>query len=61
MDNLAAVSAGSRHPMVIRNDGSLWAWGANESGQLGDGTTIDRNTPVRIMDNIILASTPFGG
>ena len=41
-DNVASVSVGSRHVMVIKNDGSLWAWGDNRLGQLGDGTTINR-------------------
>jgi len=32
----------------IREDGSLWAWGGNWFGQLGDGTTIDRDYPIQI-------------
>jgi alpha-tubulin suppressor-like RCC1 family protein len=31
---------------AIKTDGSLWLWGSNESGQLGDNTTITRSTPV---------------
>lgn len=42
------ISAGSGHTAVICSDGSLWAWGDNRSGELGDGTTIPRNAPVRI-------------
>jgi len=44
-----SVSAGALHTMGIRDDGTLWAWGANSHGQLGDGTTIHRNTPVQIQ------------
>ena len=42
------VSAGMMHTVAIRGDGSLWAWGGNGFGQLGDGTTENRSTPVRI-------------
>ena len=38
----------TNHTVVIRTDGSLWAWGLNEDGQLGDGTTANRELPVRI-------------
>jgi hypothetical protein len=43
-----AVAAGSEHSLAIASDGSLWAWGGNTAGQLGDGTTTNRSTPVRI-------------
>ena len=41
------ISAGYRHSMVIKEDGSLWAWGENSYGQLGDGTTTDSKIPVK--------------
>jgi alpha-tubulin suppressor-like RCC1 family protein len=43
-----AVSSGERHSAAIQLDGSLWTWGANGSGQLGDGTLSGRSSPVRI-------------
>ena len=46
--NIIEVSAGRYHTMAIATDGTLWAWGYNYYGQLGDGTTTDRTSPVRI-------------
>ena len=48
VSNFADVSAGYHHTMAIRTDGTLWAWGRNASGQLGDGTGTDRHAPVQI-------------
>ncbi len=43
------VSSEGSHTLLIKEDGSLWAWGLNSSGQLGDGTTTNRNAPVNIL------------
>ena len=40
-----SISAGRFHSVAIRLDGTLWAWGSNYYGQLGDGTTAARATP----------------
>jgi alpha-tubulin suppressor-like RCC1 family protein len=45
---LSVVDAGNTHSLSIHPDGTLWAWGANDYGQLGDGTLIDRHLPVQI-------------
>lgn len=42
------VMAGSRHSVALKDDGTVWAWGSNGSGQLGDGTTTDRRTPTLV-------------
>jgi alpha-tubulin suppressor-like RCC1 family protein len=44
----AAVAAGDRHTLALREDGSLWAWGSNDSGQLGTGGFAPAGTPVEV-------------
>ncbi len=44
-----ALAAGFQHSMVLKADGSVWAWGRNNGGQLGDGTTDDKPAPVRVI------------
>ena len=55
-DTSSVISAGATHSMAVKANGSLWAWGKNEFGQLGDGTATDKNTPVRIMGGVIAVS-----
>lgn len=40
-----AVSVGACHMMALKTDGTLWTWGLNSCGQLGDGTTTNRSSP----------------
>jgi len=42
------VSTGWVHTCAIASDGFAYCWGANDTGQLGDGTGVDRLTPVRV-------------
>ena len=42
------VSAGYDHSLALGSDGNAYAWGYNYNGQLGDGTTSSRYTPVRV-------------
>jgi alpha-tubulin suppressor-like RCC1 family protein len=46
--NWSKVDAGKLHTIAIKTDGTLWAWGSNKYGQLGDGTNTDRFTPTQI-------------
>ena len=44
----AAVDTGGIHTVGLRTDGTLWAWGYNGHGQLGNGSTDDSSTPVQV-------------
>ena len=44
-----AVAAGRLHTLALRSDGTVWAWGANDSGQLGVNTNVPHTTPVQVM------------
>lgn len=43
-----SVATGWNHVVAIKSDGTLWTWGNNDNGQLGDGTIIDKNLPQQI-------------
>jgi len=44
-DGAVGIAGGQFHALALMQDGSVWAWGANFGGQLGDGTTAARGTP----------------
>lgn len=47
IDGVKFVAAGGGHSMTVREDGSLWVWGFNDRGQLGDGTRNNSGVPIR--------------
>lgn len=57
LDDVAAVSVGENYTMAIKTDGTLWAWGSNEDGQLGNGSFEDCSTPVKVMDDVLSVYT----
>jgi alpha-tubulin suppressor-like RCC1 family protein/subtilisin family serine protease len=48
LTGVTAISAGDAHALAVRSDGTVWAWGSNLEGQLGDGTTTGRATPAQV-------------
>jgi alpha-tubulin suppressor-like RCC1 family protein len=43
------ISAGTAHTVAIDKNGTVWAWGSNDNGQLGDNSTTSRLTPVSVL------------
>jgi alpha-tubulin suppressor-like RCC1 family protein len=48
-DWISASAAGGSHSLGVRANGSLWAWGVNSGGQLGDNTITSRTSPVSVV------------
>ena len=45
---VVALAAGESHSVALKSNGTVWAWGLNNYGQIGDGTTTTRFTPVQV-------------
>lgn len=52
--SITAFDTNGSHSFIVKEDGSLWAFGSNSHGELGDGTKINRKTPIKIMDNVVM-------
>ena len=48
LTGVVAIAAGGYHSLALKSDGTVWAWGCNDCGQLGDGSTTNRLTPVPV-------------
>lgn len=49
------VVGGDSHSLALNQDGTIWAWGNNGNGQLGDGTAVNKNTPIQVpgLSNVV--------
>ena len=56
-----AVASGTEHVLALKTNGSLWAWGRNDCGQLGDGTLENRGQPTRIGSDADWLAIAAGG
>jgi alpha-tubulin suppressor-like RCC1 family protein len=55
LNGVLRIAAGTHHSLAIRLGGSVWAWGSNQNGRLGDGTTSTRDLPIQVigLSNIV--------
>jgi alpha-tubulin suppressor-like RCC1 family protein len=56
--SVKAIASRGYHTLALKNDGTVWAWGYNDAGRLGDGTNTDRRSPVPVVG---LTNTVHGG
>jgi len=61
--SLSTVSAGMFHSLALRSDGTVWAWGDNSEGQLGNNRSELQNssTPVQVSDLTNVVAVAAGG
>ncbi|MBP3318941.1 MAG: hypothetical protein J6K94_02955 [Ruminiclostridium sp.] len=60
MEDVADVACGSFHTLILKTDGTLWACGNNNSGQLGVVDTSDQAAPVQVMTDVAAISAGSG-
>jgi len=52
MDNVIKISAGRYHALALKSDGTVWAWGKNSDGEIGNNTTTKQITPVQVLSDV---------
>ncbi|MBT0663490.1 chitobiase/beta-hexosaminidase C-terminal domain-containing protein [Geobacter pelophilus] len=55
------IAAGKYHTATLKSDGTVWTWGDNVNGQLGDGTYLDRSSPVPVSQLTGVVGIATGG
>jgi len=60
--SLASIAAGigASSSCGVATDGNVWCWGANDVGDLGNGTTVDRSLPEKVSGNLTMTSLSGG-
>jgi len=58
---IESISSSDLFAVARASDGTVWSWGLNDTGQLGDGTTTDRPLAVRTLDRFIVSGVSFDG
>jgi len=59
LTNVTAIGGGAGHSLALKSDNTVWAWGANWSGQLGNNSTTSSSTPVSV--NSLTGVTAIAG
>jgi alpha-tubulin suppressor-like RCC1 family protein len=62
LNNVVAIAAGGSTSLALRSDGTVWAWGNNAHGQLGNGTTTNSQWAIQVssLSNIVAIAEGSG-
>ena len=62
ISGVSAIAVGDYHSAALKPDGTVWSWGGNLNGQLGDGSNTDRSTPVQAsgLSNVVFVGSTNG-
>lgn len=62
LDNIKMVASGESHCIALKDDGTVWAWGDNTNGEVGDSASLRQLTPIKVdgLSNVISIATGGG-
>ena len=49
LSDIIKIAAAGQTAVALKTDGTVWTWGRNDNGQLGNGTTVSSNVPVQVL------------
>ncbi len=61
LSGVTAIASGANHGMALKSDGTVWTWGDNTFGQLGNGTTTASPAPVQVSGLTNIVAINAGG
>lgn len=61
LKDVISLSTGESHTLVLKKDGTVWSFGKNDVGQLGDGTRINKAVPVKVLNLEGIIAVSAGG
>lgn len=61
LSNVLAIASGASHVLALKADGTVWAWGLNDGGQLGNGATTDSPAPIQVSSVSNVVAIAAGG
>jgi alpha-tubulin suppressor-like RCC1 family protein len=57
LSGVITITAGQSHTIALKSDGTVWDWGHNSNGQLGNNSTTDSHVPIETVGIVPLPDT----